>query len=208
MSIQYGYMRVSTKDQNEMRQYDALLAFGIPKPRIVMDKQSGKDFERPAYQKLVHQKMRQGDLLAIKSIDRLGRNYGQILDEWRFITKDLGADIVVLDMPLLDTRKNKDLLGTLITDIVLQLLSYVAENERTAIRQRQAEGIAAARKRGVHLGRFPKPLPPWAYDVYHQWKTGRLSPIEIQKQYHLSKSSFYRLMKKCAAAENTNQGEK
>ena len=157
----YGYVRVSTREQNEARQVIALQEFGVPAQHILMDKQSGKDFDRPAYQKLLTQ-LHPGDVLVIKSIDRLGRNYSDILDQWRLITKNIGAAIVVLDMPLLDTRSNRDLTGTLIADIVLQLLSYVAETERTFIRQRQAEGIAAAKARGVRFG--PKPIehgPEW-----------------------------------------------
>ena len=150
----YGYIRVSTRDQNEDRQLIALRELKIPEKNIFMDKQSGKDFNRPQYKRLVR-KLKKDDLLYIKSIDRLGRNYAEILEQWRLLTQTKGADIVVLDMPLLDTRRGKDLMGTFLSDIVLQVLSFVAENERTNIRQRQAEGIAAAKARGVKFGRPP-----------------------------------------------------
>ena len=155
---EYAYVRVSTAEQREDRQLDSISALKIPKDNIFIDKQSGKDFDRPAYQSLLNQ-LRTGDLLYIHSIDRLGRDYAQILENWRIITNDKGADIVVLDMPLLDTRVGRDLVGTLISDIVLSLLSYVAQSERESIRKRQAEGIAAAKARGVHLGR-PIKKPP------------------------------------------------
>lgn len=151
----FGYVRVSSRDQNETRQIIALESYGVPARNIFIDKQSGKDFERPKY-KQVLKKLKPGDLLVIKSIDRLGRNYDEILEQWRIITKEIRADVVVLDMPLLDTRKQpSDLTGTFIADLVLQILSYVAQTEREAIRQRQAEGIAAAKARGVHFGRQP-----------------------------------------------------
>lgn len=152
--MNYGYARVSSKEQNEHRQAIALTEFGIVEKYIYVDKQSGRDFERPQYRRLVR-KLKDGDTLVVKSIDRLGRNYGEILEQWRIITKEKAAAIVVLDMPLLDTRKSRDLTGTLIADIVLQLLSYVAQTEREFIRQRQAEGIAAAKLRGVQFGRKP-----------------------------------------------------
>ncbi len=154
----YGYVRVSTQVQNEARQLDAMRAFGVPEENIVIEKQSGKDFRRPRYQRLIGT-LRQADVLVVKSIDRLGRNYTEILEQWSFITKERGAAIVVLDMPLLDTRQGRDLTGTLIADIVLQLLSYVAQTERENIRRRQAEGIAAARARGGLLGRERIELP-------------------------------------------------
>ena len=163
----YGYVRVSTRDQNEERQLIALLELQVPKKNIFIDKQSGKDFERPQYKKLLR-KMKKGDLLYIKSIDRLGRNYNEIQEQWRILTKDKGVDIVVLDMPLLDTRRGKDLMGTFLSDIVLQVLSFVAENERMNIRQRQAEGIAAAKAKGVRFGRVPKPLPENFHAVYQR----------------------------------------
>lgn len=152
----YGYIRVSTREQNEDRQRLALAALPVPKENIYMDKQSGKDFERPQYRRLVR-RLRRDDLLYVKSIDRLGRNYSEILEQWRMLTKEKGVDIAVLDMPLLDTRRGKDLMGTFLSDIVLQVLSFVAENERDNIRQRQAEGIAAAKARGVRFGRPPLP---------------------------------------------------
>ena len=161
----YGYVRVSTKEQNEDRQMIALRELAVPERNIFIDKQSGKDFERPQYKKLLR-KMKKDDLLCIKSIDRLGRNYEEILAQWRILTKDKGIDIMVLDMPLLDTRRGKNLMGTFLSDIVFQVLSFVAENERINIRQRQAEGIAAAKARGVRFGRVPKPLPPNFHTVY------------------------------------------
>ena len=150
----YGYIRVSTREQDEDRQLIALRKLSISEKNIFLDKMSGKDFDRPQYRKLVR-KLKKDDLLYIKSIDRLGRNYTEILEQWRILTKEKGIDIVVLDMPLLDTRRGKDLMGTFLSDIVLQVLSFVAENERTTIRQRQAEGIAAAKARGVRFGRPP-----------------------------------------------------
>ena len=168
----YGYIRVSTREQNEDRQILALKDLSIPEKNLFIDKQSGKDFERPQYRKMVR-KLKKDDLLYIKSIDRLGRNYSEILEQWRILTKEKGIDIVVLDMPLLDTRRGKDLMGTFLSDIVLQVLSFVAENERSNIRQRQAEGIAAAKARGVRFGRPPKPLPENFHHLYQQWKNGK-----------------------------------
>lgn len=169
-----GYIRVSTAQQKEDRQWDELTVKGVPPENIYTDKQSGKDFNRKEYKKMFLS-LRRGDVLVIKSIDRLGRNYGEILEEWRKITKKKGADIIVLDMPLLDTTKAKDLLGTLIADLVLQLLSFVAENERTNIRQRQAEGIAAAHRRGVKFGR-PPIVPPDNYaENYRLWKDKKIT---------------------------------
>ena len=157
MSKTYGYTRISSKDQNDGRQIAALLELGIAKANIFSDIMSGKDFNRPKYQKLVHEKLKKGDLLIIKSIDRLGRNYNEIIEEWRYITKEIETDIRIIDMPLLDTTINKDLLGTLVSDIILQLLSFFAESEREQIKKRQAEGIAAAKARGVIFGR-PKAI--------------------------------------------------
>ena len=167
-------MRVSSKDQNEDRQRLALLEFGIKERDIFLDKQSGKDFARPAYQRLL-KKLKPDDTFVIKSIDRLGRNYDEILEQWRIITKEKRAAIVVLDMPLLDTRQGRDLTGTLIADIVLQLLSYVAQTEREFIRQRQAEGIAAAKARGVRFGRQPMKRPEQFGPLYEEWTSGRIS---------------------------------
>ena len=170
----YGYMRVSSKDQNEERQRLALIEFGVEERYIFLDKQSGKDFTRPAYQRVVR-KLKPGDTFVIKSIDRLGRNYNEILEQWRIITKEKQAAIVVLDMPLLDTRQGRDLTGTLIADIVLQLLSYVAQTERDFIRQRQAEGIAAAKARGVRFGRLPLQRPVEFESLAEQWQRGEIS---------------------------------
>lgn len=172
--MNYGYIRVSTKDQNEERQLIAMRNFGLDSSVIYIDKQSGKDFQRPQYRRLVR-KLRRGDALVVKSIDRLGRNYEEILEQWRLITKGKDADIIVLDMPLLDTRLARDLTGTLIADIVLQLLSYVAETERSFIRQRQAEGIAAAQARGVRFGREALPIPAEFPDVYDLWKDKKMT---------------------------------
>lgn len=174
MAKTYGYIRVSTKEQNEDRQVIALEEAGIDKQNVFMDKQSGKDFQRPQYKKLLR-KLRKDDLLYIKSTDRLGRNYSEILEQWRLLTKEKGVDIVVLDMPMLDTRRGKDLMGTFIADLVLQILSFVAENERVNIRQRQAEGIAAAMARGVQFGRPPSPLPHSFHAAYLQWKSGEIT---------------------------------
>ncbi|MCD8216604.1 MAG: recombinase family protein [Clostridiales bacterium] len=185
----YGYVRVSSKDQNEDRQLIALHELGIPDKNIFMDKQSGKDFNRPQYKKLVR-KLKKDDLLYIKSIDRLGRNYEEIQNQWRILTKDKGADIVVLDMPLLDTRRGKDLMGTFLSDIVLQVLSFVAENERTNIKQRQAEGIAAAKARGVRFGRPPKPLPENFHSVYQRWKAGKITGLAAAAECGMPMSTF------------------
>ena len=168
----YGYIRVSSHDQNEDRQLIALKEVGVPEKNIYLDKQSGKDFNRPQYKKLLR-KMKKDDLLYIKSIDRLGRNYEEILQQWRVLTKEKGIDIVLLDMPLLDTRRGKDLMGTFLSDIVLQVLSFVAENERTNIKQRQAEGIAAAKAKGVRFGRPPRPLLEKLSQLLPAVETGR-----------------------------------
>ena len=170
----YGYIRVSSKDQNEERQLIALGEVMVPAGNIYIDKRSGKDFERPQYKKLLR-KLKKDDLLYIKSIDRLGRNYAEILEQWRVLTKEKGVDIVVLDMSLLDTRRGKDLMGTFLSDIVLQVLSFAAANERDNIRQRQAEGIAAAKARGVRFGRPPKPRPENYHTVYQKWKQGEMT---------------------------------
>ena len=170
----YGYMRVSSRDQNEERQHLAMREFGVPEKNLYLDKMSGKDFQRPAYQRLLR-KMKRGDTLVLKSIDRLGRNYNEILEQWRIITKEKEISVVVLDMPLLDTRQGRDLTGTLIADIVLQLLSYVAQTEREFIHQRQAEGIAAAKAKGVVFGRRPMPRPADYATVRHRWQQGELS---------------------------------
>ena len=191
----YGYIRVSSRDQNEDRQLMAFAALRIPKKNIYIDKQSGKDFERPQYRKMVR-KLKKDDLLYIKSIDRLGRNYEEILEQWRVLTKEKGIDIVVLDMPLLDTRRGKDLMGTFLSDIVLQVLSFVAENERSNIRQRQAEGIAAAKAKGIKFGRPPKPLPENFYNLYQKWKSGKITGTAAAKECGMPLSTFrYRAKK-------------
>ena len=194
----YGYVRVSTKEQNEDRQLIALRQVGIVEKNIYLDKLSGKDFNRPQYKKLLR-KIRKDDLLYIKSIDRLGRNYEEILQQWRMLTKEKGIDIVVLDMPLLDTRRGKDLMGTFLSDVVLQVLSFVAENERTTIRQRQAEGIAAARARGIRLGRPPQPLPENFHAEFQKWKSGEITGTAAARACGMPLSTFrYR-------AENYNK---
>lgn len=185
----YGYMRVSTIEQNEARQKLDLIKWGILHKNIYMDKLSGKDFNRPQYQAL-KRKLRENDLLVVKSIDRLGRNYADIQEEWRIITKVIKSDIVILDMPLLDTRKDKDLIGTLISDIVLQLLSYVAEAERANIRQRQAEGIAAAKARGIHLGRFADPIPEEFYPLYQSWLRRELTRAQAAAELGMTVDQF------------------
>lgn len=192
--MEYGYVRVSTKDQNEQRQIVALLSFGLSRENIYVDKQSGKDFERKNYKK-VFRKIKNGDTLVIKSIDRLGRNYNEILEQWRIITKDKCADVVVLDMPLLDTRKNRDLTGTLIADIVLQLLSYVAQTEREFIRQRQAEGIAVAKAKGVRFGRPPMERPKDFFNLQVQWEEGKISAREAAQKLNISHKTFLRWVK-------------
>lgn len=189
MSMSYAYVRVSTAEQNEARQLEALGGL-VPKERIFVDKQSGKDFHRPQYRRMVR-RMKKDDLLYIKSIDRLGRNYGEILEQWRYLTREKGVDIVVLDMPLLDTRRGKDLMGTFLSDIVLQVLSFVAENERTNIRQRQAEGIAAAKARGVKFGRPPIPLPDNFHAVHKAWRAKQLTLDQAAAACHLPRGTFY-----------------
>lgn len=189
MSSCYGYIRVSSRDQNEDRQLIAMQELSIPPTHVYIDKQSGKDFNRPKY-KLLLRKLRRDDLLYIKSIDRLGRNYGEILEQWRILTKEKGIDIVVLDMPLLDTRRGKDLMGTFLSDIVLQVLSFVAENERTNIRQRQAEGIAAAKAKGVRFGRPPRPLPLEFHNAYQEWRTGNITCTEAARRCNMPLSTF------------------
>ena len=191
MSNTYGYVRVSSKDQNEERQRIAMKDFGVPKNHIYTDKQSGKDFDRPQYKKLLR-KLKKGNTLIIKSIDRLGRNYLEVLEQWRIITIEKQCAIVVLDMPILDTRNDRDLIGKLISDIVLQLLSYVAQIEREFIRQRQAEGIAVAKARGVKFGRPPLNRPS-TLDYYRErWQKGNISARETAKQLNITHSTFLR----------------
>ena len=189
--MEYGYARVSTREQNAERQLIALTAFGVAANAIFVDKQSGKDFERTQYRRLMR-KLKDGDTLVVKSIDRLGRNYEEILEQWRVITKEKHAAIVVLDMPLLDTRQNRDLTGTLIADIVLQLLSYVAQTEREFIRQRQAEGIAAAKARGVQFGRRPLPKPIEFPQLKEQWSKGEISACQAAKALRITHRTFLR----------------
>ena len=186
----YGYMRVSGKDQNEDRQRLALLEIGVPEKQIYMDKLSGKDFERPQYKKMLR-KLDSDSVLYVKSIDRLGRNYIDLNEQWRVITKEKGADIVVLDMPLLDTRREKNLLGTFISDMVLSLLGYVAENERINIRQRQAEGIAAAKINGVKFGRPMIPLPDNFQEMHENWRMGKISMKQAAENCGMKVKTFY-----------------
>ena len=186
----YGYVRVSSKDQNEDRQVITMREMQVPEENIYIDKQSGKDFNRPQYKKLLR-RVKPDDLIYIKSIDRLGRNYTEILDQWKVITKDKRVDLYVMDMPILDTRREKNLLGTFISDLVLALLSYVAENERNNIRQRQAEGIAAAKARGVHFGRRPNPLPENFYEVYQQWKMKKISVSVAARECGMPQTTFF-----------------
>ena len=185
----YGYMRVSSREQNEERQRVALEAFGVPRRNLLLDKQSGKDFDRPQYKRLIKM-LKPDDTLVIKSIDRLGRNYDEIIAQWRLITKEKKAAIVVLDMPLLDTRKDRDLTGTLIADIVLQLLSYVAQTEREFIRQRQAEGIAVAKAKGIHFGRKRMERPENYEEIYAKWADGKLSARAAARLLNISYQTF------------------
>lgn len=187
----YGYVRVSSQDQNEDRQLIALQDKRVDPKMIFIDKQSGKDFDRPQYKKMT-KKLKPGDLLYVLSIDRLGRNYEEIQRQWRVLTKDIGIDICVIDMPLLDTRNGKDLMGTFIADLVLQILSFVAQSERENIKKRQAEGIAAARARGVHLGRPPKETPADFAQIVKEWESGKILFNEALKRSGLTEATFYR----------------
>ncbi|MBE6010370.1 MAG: recombinase family protein [Lachnospiraceae bacterium] len=189
MNKTYGYIRVSSRDQNEDRQLIAMQELGVPPKNIYIDKLSGKDFARPAYRKLI-KKLRPNDLVYVKSIDRLGRNYKEILEQWRILTKEKEVDICVIDMPLLDTRNGKDLMGTFLADLVLQILSFVAENERNAIRQRQAEGIAAAKAKGVRFGRPEIPLPENFMEVYERWKAGEITGTRASNELNMPLSTF------------------
>lgn len=193
MIKEYGYVRVSSRDQNEDRQMDALQTLVVMK-NIFVDRQSGKDFERPQYKRLV-KKLKKDDLLYIKSIDRLGRNYTEIQEQWRFLTKEKGVDIVVLDMPLLDTRRGKDLMGTFLSDIVLQVLSFAAENERINIRQRQAEGIAAAKARGVRFGRPQIAMPECFEKTVRLWEQKEITVKEAVQRCGVSEATFYRRLR-------------
>lgn len=191
----YGYIRVSSKDQNEDRQLVALQEVNVKLKNMYMDKQSGKDFNREAYKKLI-KKLKPGDIVFIKSIDRLGRNYKDIMEQWRIITKEIGADIVIIDMPLLDTTNAKDLLGTFISDVVLQLLSFVAENERENIRKRQAEGIAAAHNRGVKFGAPSKPLPDNFGELLSGWENNEITIQQFAEKCGFSVTTLYRNIKR------------
>ena len=195
MANAYAYARVSTREQNEDRQMNALKELPVPKENIFLDKQSGKDFERPSYKRMVR-RMQKDDILYIKSIDRLGRNYEEILEQWRILRKEKGVDITVLDMPLLDTRRGRDLMGTFISDLVLQLLSFVAENERTNIRQRQAEGIAAAKAKGVRFGRPELPCPDNFQEICKAWKKKKITLQQAAEACGMAKGTFYGKAKK------------
>lgn len=192
----WGYVRVSSSDQNEDRQLIEMAKKEIPKENIYIDKQSGKDFDRREYRRLV-KKLKKGDLLYVLSIDRLGRNYEEIQVQWRILTKEMGIDVCVLDMPLLDTRQGKDLMGTFIADLVLQILSFVAENERVNIRKRQEQGIAAAKARGVQFGRSKKTMPENFDEIVCAWKQNELPFTEVLEQCDISKSTFYRKIREC-----------
>lgn len=198
----YGYIRVSSRDQNEDRQIIAMRNAGVPDTNLFMDKQSGKDFDRPGYKRVL-KKLKPDDTLFIKSIDRLGRNYEEILEQWRVITKEKRAAIVVLDMPLLDTRQGRDLTGMLIADIVLQLLSYVAQTEREFIRQRQAEGIAAAKANGVRFGRRPIEKPTEYEQIRSAWESGELSARAAAKQLGISHKTFLRWAQEGCLSKST-----
>ena len=191
----YGYIRVSSRDQNEDRQLLSLKRIGVLEKNIYLDKQSGRDFNRPQYRKMIR-KLKKDDLLYIKSIDRLGRNYEEILEQWRVLTKEKGVDIVVLDMPLLDTRRGKDLMGTFLSDIVLQVLSFVAESESKNIRQRQAEGIAAAKRNGKRFGRPEKKMPDQFKEICQRCKRGEVSTRQAADILKISHSTFYRRYRK------------
>lgn len=190
----YGYARVSSKDQNEERQIVALVNAGVSPKQVYIDKQSGKDFERKNYKRLV-KRLKSGDTLIIKSIDRLGRNYDEILEQWRYLTKEKEVHIFVLDMPMLDTRTSKDLTGTFIADIVLQILSYVAQTEREFIHQRQAEGIAIAREKGVSFGRPPRDLPEEFPELVAKWRSKEIPLQHILQICNISETTFYRRLK-------------
>lgn len=200
----YGYIRVSSTEQNEDRQQIAMDRLAVPRKNIYLDKQSGKDFARPNYMKMV-KKLRRNDLLYIKSIDRLGRNYKEVQEQWRILTKEKGVDICVIDMPLLDTRTAKDLMGTFIADLVLQILSFVAESERDNIRQRQAEGIAAAKARGVRFGRPPRPLPENFWAIRHAWKRKELTLHQAAQACGMPDTTFYDTVKRVDMDEANSQ---
>ena len=196
----YGYVRVSTKGQKEDRQLIAMREFGVPEDHIIVEKQSGKDFDRPAYCQLV-QALESGDILVVKSIDRLGRNYKEILEQWAGLTKERGIAVVVLDMPLLDTRADRDLTGILVADIVLQILSYVAQTERDFIRQRQAEGIAAAKAKGIRFGRRRIQMPEPFEELAEEWWYGRISAVQAGKELGISRTTFKQRAEEWCCAE-------
>ena len=198
----YGYVRVSSRDQNEDRQIIAMHEFGIEDKQIYLDKQSGKDFVRPQYRKLMR-KLKSDDTLVVKIIDRLGRNYEEIQNQWRILTKDIGADVCVIDMPLLDTRTCKDLMGTFIADLVLQILSFVAQNEREVIRKRQAEGISAAKAKGVHMGRPVKNMPENFGTLIKNWENKKITLPEILKECEMSEATFYRRLREYRLVNKT-----
>jgi DNA invertase Pin-like site-specific DNA recombinase len=200
----YGYARISSADQNEDRQLIALSEKGIAPQHIFTDKQSSKNFDRPQYKSLL-KRLKPGDLICVKSIDRLGRNYDEIQNQWRILTKEYGADIAVIDMPLLDTRLNKDLMGTFIADLVLQILSFVAHSERDNIRKRQAEGIAAAKARGVSFGRPVKKPPGNFAALVKQWEYGRLTLEQVLERTGLKEATFYRRLREYRTAKGQNQ---
>ncbi len=197
----YGYVRVSSIDQNEDRQLIVMDENNVPKGNVYIDKQSGKDFERPQYKKLV-KKLKQGDLLYILSIDRLGRNYEDIQKQWRKLTKDIGIDICVIDMPLLDTRNGKDLMGTFIADLVLQILSFVAQNERENIKKRQAQGISAAKAKGVKFGRPESPIPDEFDKLIKQWEKKEITIVQLLKVCNMSEATFYRKLREYRIINN------
>lgn len=203
MSI-YGYVRVSSTDQNEDRQMIALQEAAVPEKNVFMDKQSGKDFDRPNYKKLIR-KLKAGDLLYVLSIDRLGRNYEEIQKQWRLLTKEIGIDICVLDMPLLDTRNGKDLMGTFIADLVLQILSFVAQSERENIKKRQAQGIAAAKAKGVKFGRPEKQVPDDFGKIVKAWEQKQLLFAEVLKQCSMSEATFYRRLREYRLLQNNKK---
>lgn len=190
----YGYVRVSSLDQNEERQLIEMERVKVPKENLYVDKQSGKDFTRPQYNKMTN-RLSEGDLLYIQSIDRLGRNYEEIQVQWRYLTKDLGVDICVINMPLLDTRNGRDLMGTFIADLVLQIFSFVAQSERENIKKRQEQGIAAAKKRGVRFGRPEVPIPENFSQLVRQWENGKLSLDEVKDKTGMSRATFYRRLR-------------
>lgn len=204
MANVYGYIRVSSTDQNEDRQLVAMREVGVPEKCIYIDKQSGKDFHRPRYRALIR-RLNAGDLLYLPSIDRLGRNYKEIQEQWRILTSEIGIDICVLDMALLDTRNGKDLLGTFIADLTLQILSFVAQSERENIRKRQTEGIAAAKARGVRFGRPSRPLPPGFQQLVTAWEEKQLSFSEVLRQCGMSEATFYRRLRELRRVSHQKQ---